>query len=548
MSTIVTTSLPSSNTRSKTRERILKFVVSKSAIANSVSKRKGKKEKIATEGEQLDLGPGGARNKAKTISTSSQPETNRKQSRQTTAERSRKRKSRDEVPQSKKRSKSNTKRKNSYRELSPDRSNDPTKDVNKRKEKKRRRGAEAQNDDRSREQTPEANDSEADSEEAAEGNNSARDRHSSEPESSDQDFESPSSSSPSSSSSEESDSGESETSDSGSSNSNSTVESANNRPTNKRRNRTPKIKVRITSKDKRELKKIIGKTRRFDVTRFGKKPRPLTNKDYANIKDPIARITAKTQDIIRAHWDRGGSKEFEKTPGILPLSKPLWAAIAKNTAVNLGELVDDAVIEATRYIEPSVTIGASITFGSTPRKTKQITNKFAWLAAFNRYKQAVTTLYEHRRYELEEYQDRIFGLFADYPFAIVAAYDEEKRISLLLHRDRTLLTFDHHIETKYFNGTTPRLQNFTSQAYKRGPNTTRTCRDWNRTQGGCRFGIRCQYAHKCYRCESTEHPAYQCTGRLSETGGPAASAMGRIFGRSSSRSRSSAAQVDSGKK
>ena len=136
MSTIVTTSLPSSNTRSKTRERILKFVVSKSAIANSVSKRKGKKEKIATEGEQLDLGPGGARNKAKTISTSSQPETNRKQSRQTTAERNRKRKSRDEVPQSKKRSKSNTKRKNSYRELSPDRSNDPTKDVNKRKEKK----------------------------------------------------------------------------------------------------------------------------------------------------------------------------------------------------------------------------------------------------------------------------------------------------------------------------------------------------------------------------------------------------------------------------
>ena len=77
---------------------------------------------------------------------------------------------------------------------------------------------------------------------------------------------------------------------------------------------------------------------------------------------------AKTQDIIRAHWDYGGSKEFEKTPDILSLSKPLWAAIAKNTVVNLDELVDDTVIEATRYIEPSIIIGASITFGSTPRR------------------------------------------------------------------------------------------------------------------------------------------------------------------------------------
>src|SRR6266487_1766060 len=56
MLTIVTISLLSSNTRSKTHKRILKFVVSKSAIVNSVSNKKSKKEKIATKEEQLDLG------------------------------------------------------------------------------------------------------------------------------------------------------------------------------------------------------------------------------------------------------------------------------------------------------------------------------------------------------------------------------------------------------------------------------------------------------------------------------------------------------------
>ena len=105
----------------------------------------------------------------------------------------------------------------------------------------------------------------------------------------------------------------------------------------------------------------------------------------------------------------------------------------KNTALSLGEFLDDTIIEAAKYIEPSVTIGSSITIGSTPRKTCSITNKFAWLTAFNKYKKAVLTLYNHREYELEEYKDRITGLFADYPFSIVAAYDEEKRTSLLLN-------------------------------------------------------------------------------------------------------------------
>jgi len=91
---------------------------------------------------------------------------------------------------------------------------------------------EAQNDDWSQKQTPEANNSEADSE----GNNSVCNCHLLELESSDQNFELPSSSSPSSSSSEESDSEESETSNLESSDSNSTRESANNHSTNKHHN------------------------------------------------------------------------------------------------------------------------------------------------------------------------------------------------------------------------------------------------------------------------------------------------------------------------
>ena len=311
----------------------------------------------------------------------------------------------------------------------------------------------------------------------------------------------------------------------------------------RRRQRTEKINVRITRKDREELERIIERNGKFDIARLKRKPRPLSNRDYEDINDPIARITAKTQDIIRAHWDRGGWKEFQKTPGILPLSKPLWTAIAKNTTVGLGEFLDESIIEAAKYVEPTVTIGSSITIGSTPRKSRSITNKFLWLAAFNRYKKAVLTLYSHREYELEEYKDQIFRLFADYPFQVVAAYDEEKRTSLLLHRERTLLTFDHRIESKHFNGATPRLQNFSQQTMSRpNPVYMRTCRDWNRASGRCRFGSRCQYAHRCYKCNSSEHSGSACPDRATENASAATTGVGRLPGGGSSRSRGESTQ------
>lgn len=301
-------------------------------------------------------------------------------------------------------------------------------------------------------------------------------------------------------------------------------------------NKAPKINVRVTKKDRKDLEKAIGANGQFDVNQFGRKPKPLSNKNYTSIEDPTARITAKTQDIIRAHWDHGGWEEFQKTPGILPLSKPLWTAIAKNTTINLGEFLDDAIIEAARYIEPSVTIGSSITIGTTPRKTRPITNKFLWISAFNQYKRATLSLYKHREHELEEYKDRIIGLFGDYPFQVVAEYDREKRTSILLHREKTLLTFDHRIETKHFNGATPRLQNFAQQSTSRSSTIpSRICRDWNRGPNQCRFGARCQYIHRCIRCNSTDHSGNTCNNRNTDYNRNTTSGMGRFSGTSSIR-------------
>ena len=194
-------------------------------------------------------------------------------------------------------------------------------------------------------------------------------------------------------------------------------------------------------------------------------------------------------------------------------------------------------------------IGTAVTIGTTPRKTRPVTNKFLWISAFSQYQRATLSLYKHQEHELEEYKNRIIGLFGDYPFQIVAEYDREKRTSILLHRERTLLTFDHQIETKYFNGVTPRLQNYSPQiSYRSNTIPTRICKDWNRGPNRYRFGSRCQFIHRCFRCDGTDHGANSCFSRSTDYAENSTTGMGRFPSAGGNRGRSTLPQGEINKK